>query len=412
MIAISNSGETMELEATVQTLIANGAHIISCTGNPQSTLAKQSEVCLVAHVDEEGDALNKPPRASILSEILILQCLSVVLQEAKKLDLNQYVKWHPGGSLGASIKERVYYAGMRRRVVMFDGIITPIVTPFHRDEQQSINYEVTKQLIDHLIAKGVKGIFILGSNGEFHVIEEAEKIEFAEKVIGMVDHRVPVYVGTGACSTKETIRLSKKMEELGADALSVITPYFLTPTEEELVQHFTAVAESVSIPIILYNIPKATGCNLSAEVVGRLAEEENIRGIKDSSGKEENLKAYAELAKRDDFDLLIGSDSKISYGYALGASGAVAGTSNVITEVLVELDRALRNGETEKAEELQKDIDVLRGVLKLGTVPVVMKRAAELAGIAEIGPARKPVQECSAQDDEKIKEMLQHYHLL
>ena len=75
---------------------------------------------------------------------------------------------------------------------MFDGIITPIVTPFHRDEQQSINYEVTKQLIDHLIAKGVKGIFILGSNGEFHVIEEAEKIEFAEKVIGMVDHRVPV----------------------------------------------------------------------------------------------------------------------------------------------------------------------------------------------------------------------------
>ena len=105
VIAISNSGETMELEATVQTLIANGAHIISCTGNPQSTLAKQSEVCLVAHVDEEGDELNKPPRASILSEILILQCLSVVLQEAKQLDLNQYVKWHPGGSLGKSIKE-------------------------------------------------------------------------------------------------------------------------------------------------------------------------------------------------------------------------------------------------------------------------------------------------------------------
>ena len=92
----------------------------------------------------------------------------------------------------------------------------------------------------------------------------------------MVDHRVPVYVGTGACSTKETIRLSKKMEELGADALSVITPYFLTPTEEELVQHFTAVAESVSIPIILYNIPKATGCNLSAEVVGRLVEVETF----------------------------------------------------------------------------------------------------------------------------------------
>lgn len=105
VIAISNSGETMELEATVKTLISNGAHIISCTGNPDSTLAKAGEACLLAHVDEEGDSLNKPPRASILAEIIVLQGLSVVLQEAKKLDLEQYVKWHPGGSLGKSIRE-------------------------------------------------------------------------------------------------------------------------------------------------------------------------------------------------------------------------------------------------------------------------------------------------------------------
>lgn len=105
VIAISNSGETAELKATVLTLLDNGAHIISCTGNTESWLAKHSEVCLLAHVDFEGDNLNKPPRASILSEILILQCLSVVLQYEKKLDLNQYVKWHPGGSLGESIRK-------------------------------------------------------------------------------------------------------------------------------------------------------------------------------------------------------------------------------------------------------------------------------------------------------------------
>lgn len=105
VIAISNSGETLELQATVGTLLSNGAHVISCTGNAESWLAKHSEVCLLAHVDKEGDNLNKPPRASILSEILILQCLSVVLQNEKKLDLDQYVKWHPGGSLGKSIKE-------------------------------------------------------------------------------------------------------------------------------------------------------------------------------------------------------------------------------------------------------------------------------------------------------------------
>ena len=294
---------------------------------------------------------------------------------------------------------------------MFEGIITPIVTPFHRDAQESINYEATKQLIDHLIEHAVKGIFILGSNGEFHVIDEEEKVAFAKRVIEIVNKRVPVFVGTGCCSTRETIRLSKKMEELGADALSVITPYFLKPTNANLYAHYKAVAESVNLPIVLYNIPKATGCPLDPELVNELADIENIKAIKDSSGEEERIQAYAKIAKEKDFKLLIGSDSKISYAYELGASGAVAGTSNVITDTLVALDRALRNKEQESAEKLQKDIDVLRGVLKLGTVPSAMKRAVELAGIAEVGPARMPVEELSKEDDEKIIEMLRYYGL-
>lgn len=292
-----------------------------------------------------------------------------------------------------------------------EGIITPIVTPFKRNASQEINYEATKELIDHLISHGVNGIFILGSNGEFHVIDEDEKIEFTKKVVEFVNKRVPVYVGTGACSTRATIRLSKAVEAAGADALSVITPYFLKPTDENLYNHYKEIAESVNIPIMLYNIPKATGCPLNPELVERLADIPNIKGIKDSSGDVDNLKAYAEIAKRKDINLLVGSDSKISIAYDLGATGAVAGTSNVIVDTLVGLDKALRSGETELAEKLQKDIDVLRGVLKLGTVPSVMKRATELAGIAEIGPARKPVQELSAEDDEKIKEMLKYYNL-
>lgn len=294
---------------------------------------------------------------------------------------------------------------------MFEGIITPIVTPFHRNDEQSINYEATKDLINHLIDHGVKGIFILGSNGEFHVIDEDEKIEFAKEVMKIVDKRVPVFVGTGACSTKATIRLSKRMEELGVDALSIITPYFLKPTNDNLYAHYKEVAESVKIPIMLYNIPKATGCPLDPELVDRLADIENIKGIKDSSGNEETLNAYANICKEKDLELLIGSDSKISYGYSLGATGAVAGTSNVIVDTLVGLDKALRNNDKEMAEKLQNDIDVLRGVLKLGTVPSVMKRATELAGIAEIGPARKPVQELTDEDDKKIKEMLKYYNL-
>ena len=233
---------------------------------------------------------------------------------------------------------------------MFEGIITPIVTPFKRDDEESINYEATEKLINHLIDHGVKGIFILGSNGEFHVIDEQEKIELAKKVIEIVDKRVPVFVGTGCCSTRETIRLSKKMEELGADALSIITPYFLKPTDANLYAHYKAIAESVNIPIILYNIPKATGCPLSPELVDKLADIPNIKAIKDSSGELERIQAYANIAKNKDFELLIGSDSKISYAYELGATAAVAGTSNVIVDTLVGLDKALREGKKEEAE--------------------------------------------------------------
>lgn len=293
----------------------------------------------------------------------------------------------------------------------FEGIITPVVTPFHRDAEQSINYEAASDLIEHLISHGVKGIFILGSNGEFHVIDEDEKIEFARRVVQMVNHRVPVYAGSGACSTRAAVRMSKAMAAAGVDALSVITPYFLKPTDDNLYAHYCEIAASVNIPIILYNIPKATGCPITPALADRLADVPNIAGIKDSSGDLDNLNAFAEIARRKDFQLLVGSDSKISYAYGIGAAAAIAGTSNVITDTLVGLDKALRSGETAKAEQLQKDIDVLRGVLKLGTVPSVMKRAVELAKIAEVGPARKPVQELSKEDDAKILEMLKYYHL-
>lgn len=295
---------------------------------------------------------------------------------------------------------------------MFEGIITPIVTPFHRDDQQSINYEATKQLIDHLIDKGVTGIFILGSNGEFHVIDEDEKIAFARYVVEVVDHRVPVFAGTGACSTRATIRLSKKMEEIGVDALSVISPYFVSPNDDELYEHFKAVAQSVQVPVILYNIPRLTGVNLSASLVKRLSEIKNIAGIKDSSRDLDNLQGYINATKDTQMCVLVGSDSIITQGYHMGASGAIAGMSNVITEVLVNLFRALKAREEEEAAYYQNEIEVIRKVNGLGTMPAVLKRSVELAGIAQVGPARCPVQEVNEEVDEKIREMLRHYQLM
>lgn len=294
---------------------------------------------------------------------------------------------------------------------MFNGIITPIVTPFNRDSKQTINYTATKQIIDRLIGEGVKGIFALGSNGEFHVLTHDEKVNFVEKVVEFVDHRVPVFAGTGACSTNEAVSLSKQMEAAGVNALSVINPYFIRPTDDELVTHYTQVASSVKIPVILYNIPKNTGYSIPKEVVARLATIENIVGIKDSSGDVELLKEYISVAEKYDFQVLIGSDSKISLAYKMGVRAAIAGTSNLIPQTLVDLDRALQNNEDEKARSLQESIDVLRGALKLGTVPSILKRSIELAKIAPVGPARQPVSETNDTTDDQIKEMLHFYGL-
>lgn len=292
------------------------------------------------------------------------------------------------------------------------GIITPIVTPFSDEAGQPLCFQALEKHIEHLIDHGVAGIFVLGSNGEFHVLRHDEKISLIAKAAEIIHGRVPLFAGTGSCSTQESIDLSVEAEKAGADVLSILPPYFFQPSEEELFQHYTRIAERVSLPIILYNIPKTVGYTLSPTLVTRLAEHPSIVGIKDSSGKLELIDAYAEIANSHDFSLLIGSDSKISYAHAKGAVGAIAGTSNLITDILVSLWKALEEKDARKAAHLQEEIDVLRAVMKRGTVPSILKRSIERANIAPVGPARFPVQKPSLKVEEEIDQMLRHYHLL
>ena len=220
-----------------------------------------------------------------------------------------------------------------------------------------------------------------------------------------------MYVGTGGNSTYQVTELSRRVEAAGADALSVITPFFISPSEKELIHHYETVAASTKLPIVLYNIPKSTKINLSKETVRTLAEIENIAAIKDSSGDMENLKGYVDACQGTDMKVLVGSDSKIAPAIRLGAVGAIAGTSNVITDHVVELYRTLMAGNQEKADKLQQEIEVIRAVLKKGTVPSVMKRSVELLGIP-VGPARLPVMELDPKVDDDIREMLRFYHLI
>ncbi len=290
----------------------------------------------------------------------------------------------------------------------FKGVIVPMVTPFNRDEEQSINYEAAEQLLEKLISEGADGIFTFGSNGEFHVCSPDEKIKFSKFIIEKTAGRLPVYVGTGACSTKEALYMSCEAEAIGADALSVINPYFLGISDQQLIEYFKTVAASVKIPVLLYNIPKGTGKNISKEAVEQLVTIENIKGIKDSSGNIDNLKDYLDAAAGHDVDVLVGSDGKISEAHALGAQGAIAGTANLITKVVVDLWKALEAGNAEEAARLQAEIEPIRDILHLGSTPQTLKRSLELAGYP-VGPARFPVTEVAEGIDDKIYVMLDHY---
>lgn len=294
---------------------------------------------------------------------------------------------------------------------MFNGIITPIVTPFNDDETQTINYQATDQLIDYLIKNGVNGIFPLGSNGEFNVLSIKERNEFASHVINYVNHRVPVYVGTGACSSNEAVYLSRKAEELGADALSVITPYFFKLRDEDIYNYYKQIAESVKIPIILYNIPGNTQNNINPKVLDQLARIPNVAGIKDSSGNTESIDTYLKVVqKHENLHFLIGSDSKISYAFERGATGAIAGTSNLLVKNVVALNNALRSGDTETAKKMQESLNPLRKIMHEAPVPSVLKRAVTLAGIANVGNARKPEIAPNETLNQEIKELIVEYN--
>ena len=288
----------------------------------------------------------------------------------------------------------------------YRGIICAMITPL--DKNQNINPQATCKLIDYLIDKGVYGLFILGTNGECHVLTDDEKVEFAKIVINHTNNRVPVFVGTGGNSTREVINLSKRMEDIGASALSIITPYFVAPTQQELILHYKTIADSVSLPIMMYNMPGKTGINIEPESVKELSKVKNIVGIKDSSGNLNNMKAYIELTKEEDFSVFSGSDSLILDVLKAGGQGAVAATANFLAGIDVSIYNNFINGDLEAAQQSQNSIEEFRRVLKLGTIPSVIKKAVVLNGI-DVGSARLPVTEPDGDILKEIKQVVENY---
>lgn len=281
------------------------------------------------------------------------------------------------------------------------GIITAMVTPYHN----GIDIIATHKLIDRLINKGVNGLFVLGTNGEFFSLSYEEKIEFVREVVNYTNGRVPIYAGAGGISTAEVIRLVNDFEKLKVNAVSIITPYLMRFSDTELENHYLKIVENTQLPIILYNIPANTGINISHELFTKLIKHKRIIGIKDSSGDLENLKGYIDRVDRNDFSVLVGSDSKILQALQLGASGAVAGTSNILTTTDIEIYNAYCKGDIVNAQKFQESINDLRGVLKFGTVPSVIKYCLFRIGIGNGDPIL-PVLPLSTQYYLSVDEVL------
>lgn len=285
------------------------------------------------------------------------------------------------------------------------GIVPALLTPF--TNKQELNEPATRQLVNHLIDSGVHGIFALGTNGEFFALSNEEKVKVAQIVIGETNGRVPVIVGTGGNSTKEVIELSKRMEEIGADFLSVVTPYYEPPSQNELITHYQLIAESTSLPILLYNMPSRTGISLTPSTVAELSRISNIVGIKDSSGNFDLILQYIEETGSD-FTVLSGSDSLILWTLMAGGDGAVAATANMFPELVTSIYENWKHGDFEKAKRAQQKLRAIRNASKMATTPSVFKKAVELLGIP-VGPPRFPVSELSESSTQVLKEVLKTY---
>lgn len=289
------------------------------------------------------------------------------------------------------------------------GIIPPLVTPMKLNEE--VDLDRLKELIDYQISRGVHGIFVLGTTGEFYALSESEKQEIMAVAVAHVNQRVPVYAGTGAETTREVIHLTKLAELEGVDGVSIITPYFVAPTQSEIADHYRKVSESTALPIILYSNPQmGSFLKIDPDTVARLAELPNVVGIKDSSG---DLSNFIEIVRvtPPKFAVLMGRDTLIYSSLQVGGKGAVPATCNIAPDLAVGIYEQFQKGDHLAAWHFQQRLSPVRQAMSLGTPPGSIKVALSLLG-QNVGPSRAPVAPMSAERQEQLRAILRASGLL
>ncbi len=284
------------------------------------------------------------------------------------------------------------------------GIIPPIITP--TDNQERVYEPALRRIVDHVIAGGVHGILSLGSNGEFFGLAPEEQKRAAAIVIDHAAGRVPIYFGIGSITTRECVRWASVAEKMGAQAVSILHPMFLSPNDEELYIHFKTIAEATTLPVLLYNNPDRMVCGISANLLERLAEVENIVGIKESSGDMTLTAEFIRRTRLKGFKIIAGRDILILATLAYGGAGAVASSANVVPQLVVEIYNRFMEGDLPGALEAQYRLAPMRMAYNLGSFPVVTKDYMRLLGF-ETGEPVRPNSRCSPDRMALLKKLLE-----
>lgn len=287
---------------------------------------------------------------------------------------------------------------------IFKGCGTALATPFTKD---GINFEEFGKLIEMQIENGVKALIVCGTTGEAATMTKEERNEVIKFAVEKTNGRIPVIVGTGANNTNVAIELSKEAEELGADGLLVVTPYYNKATQEGLVLHYTKIAESVKLPIILYSVAGRTGVNILPETVLKLSKIDNIVAIKEASG---NLSQIAKIKSLcgDNIQIYSGNDDQIAPIYSVGGIGVISVLSNIFPKQTSEMCEALNEGDFKKGYKMQLEFIEMVEALFCEVNPIPVKYALSKIGI-DGGIPRLPLTELTDKGKDIINNAFLNY---
>ena len=290
---------------------------------------------------------------------------------------------------------------------MFKGAFTALVTPFSGGQ---IDAQALRNHVDFQIDKGIDGLVPCGTTGEASTLSHDEHIEVVRITVEHTAGRVPVIGGSGSNSTSEALELTKRVKEVGADACLMITPYYNKPTQDGLYQHFSTVAEKVDTPIVLYNVPGRTGVNMLPDTVARLAAIPNIVGLKDATADLKQA-SYTRQVVPDDFVILSGEDTLVYPLMAVGGSGVISVTSNILPGEMAEMCRRFLGGDVAGAAELHHRLLPICDALFVETNPIPVKAALAMMGRIK-NELRLPMVPISDKGAETVKSALKDFRLL